>query len=205
MSALTCPVGLDTHRLGAAVLATYTRVAEDPGSGFHFNLGPRYATAVLGYDANTLGALPEAATARFAGVGNPLAMGAPSPGTVVVDLGCGAGQDLLLAAAYVGPAGRAIGVDACDAMIESCRTSATAMGLGHVEVRAGDLHDLPVASGSADLVISNGVLNLAHDKARALAEMYRVLGPGGRLQLADIVVDDPLSDAIRGNFELWAA
>jgi len=204
MSSLLCPIGLDLERLDAAVLDTYSRVALDPGGEFHFNRGPAYAVR-LGYDAGELAGLPGEATERFAGVGNPLAIGPLAGGEVVVDVGCGAGLDLLLAARRVGPSGRAIGVDGCEAMRAVCRGAAEAVGLRNVEVREGDIHALPVATASADVVISNGVLNLAHDKPRAFAELARVLGPGGRLQIADIVVAEALSESIRGNFELWAA
>ncbi|MGE0811861.1 MAG: methyltransferase domain-containing protein [Vicinamibacterales bacterium] len=205
MSSLTCPVQLDTRRLAGAVASTYDRVALDPGAGYHFNVGPEYAASALGYDRAALAALPAPSTARFAGVGNPLALGTPHPDEVVVDVGCGAGLDLLLAARAVGPHGRAIGVDGSDAMLATARASAAALGLTQVEGRRGDLHALPVEPASVDLVLSNGVLNLSHDKPRAFEEIHRVLRPGGRLQLADIVVDEPLSDAIRSNFELWAA
>jgi arsenite methyltransferase len=205
MSSLACPINLDTGRLGAAVLETYTRVALDPGGDFHFNRGPAYAARQLGYDPAALAALPATSTERFAGVGNPLAAAPLSEGDSVVDVGCGAGLDLLLAATRVGPAGRVIGVDGCDAMIARCRSAAAAAGLGAVEVRKGDLHELPIEDASVDVAISNGVLNLAHDKPRAFSELHRVLAPGGRLQLADIVVAEALSESIRNNFELWAA
>ena len=162
MSSLMCPVGLDTERLGAAVFDTYTRVALDPGGAFHFNRGPAYAAGQLGYDAAELAAVPALATERFAGVGNPLLMAPVSLGESVLDVGCGAGLDLLLAARQAGPAGRAIGVDGCDAMIARCRSAAATAGLGTVDVRKGDLHELPVDTASVEVVISNGVLNLAH-------------------------------------------
>lgn len=205
MSSLVCPVTLDRAGLAAAVADTYTRVALEPDGTFHFNRGEAYAAGHLGYDADELATLPAAATARFAGVGNPLAIAPLPSGARVVDVGCGAGLDLLLAARRVGPSGRAIGVDACDAMMTVCRAAARTAGLDHVEVLEGDVHHLPVESESADVVISNGVLNLAHEKPRAFAELARVLVPGGRLQLADIVVAETLSEEIRSNYELWAA
>jgi SAM-dependent methyltransferase len=205
MSSTACPVNLDTRKLRGAVLETYTRVALEPGGEFHFNRGPVYAATQLGYDAEELAALPGACTQPFAGVGNPLAIAPLEPGQTVLDVGSGAGMDLLLAAKRVGPTGRAIGVDMTAAMIARSRRAAEQAGLDNIEVRQGEMHALPVRDGSADVVISNGVLNLAHDKRVAFGELFRVLRPGGRLQLADIAVEDPLSEGIRSDFELWAA
>ncbi|MGD8897185.1 MAG: methyltransferase domain-containing protein [Acidobacteriota bacterium] len=205
MSSTSCPVDLDTKKLHTAVSDMYARVAAEPDGDFHFHRGPGYATQLLGYDPEELGALPERATRSFAGVGNPHAIAPLQSGETILDIGSGAGTDLLLAARRVGSRGRAIGVDMTDAMIEACRAAAHEAGLDNVEVRRGDLHDLPVEDASVDVVISNGVLNLAHDKQRAFADVFRVLRPGGRLQLADIVVQDELSESIRSDYELWAA
>lgn len=205
MSSLVCPVDLDTRSLVAEIESMYARVAADPNGDYHFHTGPKYATELLGYDAADLGALPAETTASFAGVANPLAIAPLAAGHTIVDLGCGAGTDLLLAARRVGPSGRAIGIDRTAAMIEKCRASARAANLSNVEVREGDLHALPLEDGSVDVVISNGVLNLATDKATAFREIFRVLKPGGRLQLGDIAVESELSENIRRNFELWAA
>jgi arsenite methyltransferase len=205
MSSIVCPVDLDTRRLQAEIESMYARVAADPNGDFHFHRGAAYAAEFLGYDRAELDALPASATASFAGVANPLAIGALATGETVVDLGSGAGTDLLLAARKIGPSGQAIGVDRTPAMIEKCRASAVAAGLSNVEVRDGDLHALPIESGTVDVVISNGVLNLATDKLQAFREIFRVLKPTGRLQLGDIVVESELSEGIRRNFELWAA
>lgn len=205
MSSVFCPVDLDTRRLREEIASMYARVAVDPNGDFHFHRGPAYAAELLGYDRGELDALPAAATASFAGVANPHAIADLRAGETVVDIGSGAGMDLLLAARRVGPSGRAIGIDRTPEMIASCRTSAAAAGLHHVEVREGDLHSLPVEDASVDVVISNGVLNLAHDKLTAFREVFRVLKPNGRLQLGDIVVESELSEGIRKNFELWAA
>jgi SAM-dependent methyltransferase len=188
-----------------AVSEMYARVATAPDGEFHFHRGPSYAADRLGYDAAELAALPAAATESFAGVGNPIAIAQLRAGQTVVDVGSGAGTDLLLAARRVGPRGRAIGIDKTPEMAAKCRAAARAAGLAHVEVREGDLHDLPVEDASVDVVISNGVINLAHDKRAAFGEIVRVLGPGGRLALADIVVESELSEGIRRNYELWAA
>jgi len=203
-SSLQCPVGLDTERLHGAVFDMYSRVARDPGGDFHFNRGPEYAVRSLGYDASELARLPRRATRSFAGVGNPHAAGSIEPGETVLDIGSGSGTDLIIAARRIGVSGRAIGVDMTPEMIEACRSAAGEAGLDNVEVREGDLHDLPVDDSSVDVVISNGVLNLAPDKARAFGEIARVLRPGGRLQLADIVVRDELDERVRRDYELWA-
>jgi ubiquinone/menaquinone biosynthesis C-methylase UbiE len=121
----------------------------------------------------------------------------------VVDIGCGAGTDLLLAARKVGASGKAIGVDMTPAMAEKTRAGARAMGLDHVEVRIGDALELPIDSGTVDVVISNGVINLTPDKDRAYAEAFRILKPGGRFQLADIIVANELSEKIRSDIDLW--
>jgi len=205
MSSLICPIDLDTARLREEVRAMYARVASEPSAEFHFHTGAGYAANMLGYDAAELAAIPVETTRSFAGVGNPHAIAAIESGVTVVDIGSGAGTDLLLAARAVGPTGHAIGVDMTDEMIARARASASAMGATQVEVRKGDLHDLPVDDDSADVVISNGVLNLSPDKPRAFAEVFRVLRPGGRLQLSDIVVESELSEGIRRNVDLWTA
>lgn len=208
MSSVVCPVDLDTQRLAREVAEMYSRVARDPAGEFHFHRGPRYAAEWLGYDPSELAALPTRATESFAGVANPLAALAEAPlapGETVADIGSGAGMDLLLAAGRVGDRGRAIGVDSTPDMIEKCLCAAREAGYEHVEVRAGDLHELPLEDASVDAIISNGVLNLASDKLKAFGELYRALKPGGRLALGDIVVASELSDNIRKNYELWAA
>jgi len=204
VTSLICPASLDTGRLREAVREMYQRVAREPGGDFHFHRGPEYAARALGYDATALAALPARSTRSFAGVGNPHAVGRLQAGETVLDIGSGAGTDLLLAARGVGPEGRAIGVDVTDEMIEAARESARELGLRQVEVRKADLHELPIEDASVDVVISNGVVNLATDKRRAFSEIARVLRSGGRLQLADIAVRTPLDDAIRDNYELWA-
>ncbi len=136
---------------------------------------------------------------------NPLSIGEVPVGATVLDIGCGAGMDLLLAARRVGPTGRAIGVDMTPVMLERTREAARKLGLEHVELREGDAEALPVEDDSVDVVISNGVLNLTTDKAKAFSEILRVLKPGGRLMLGDIVVAEELSEGIRNDIDLWAA
>jgi SAM-dependent methyltransferase len=184
----------------------YARVAAAPGDGFHFHTGCDYAVELLHYDRGELEALPAIATARFAGVGNPHRVGPIPAGAVVLDHACGAGTDLLLAARRVGPEGRAVGVDLTTAMLECAAQAAEQAGLAEVvDLRPGVFEDLPVADASVDIVLSNGVLNLAPDKPRVMREIERVLRPGGRLYLADVVVERELASAVRNDPDLWAA
>jgi SAM-dependent methyltransferase len=202
----SCRTDLDVTALRELVRATYEQVAQDPHGAFHFHRGPRYAVDYLGYDAAEVTSLPAIATERFAGVGNPFAIGPVHPGETVLDHACGAGMDLLLAARRVGARGRALGVDMTPTMRACASTAARQAHLdGMVEIRAGLFEDLPVEDRSIDLVISNGVLNLAPDKRRVLAEVARVLRPGGRLYLADVTVARAFSTGVRGSAELWAA
>ena len=201
--AIACPIDLDTVRLRQEIQTIYARVAADPSSEFHFHRGPRYAAEMLGYDAAALAELPAEATASFAGVSNPHRIAPLPPGATVVDIGCGAGMDLLLAARAVGPDGRAIGVDMTESMAARATTAAQALGFAHVEVRIGDVLDLPVESDTVDFVMSNGVMNLAPDKGRAFSEVVRILKPGGQFLYGDIVVASELSDSIRRDVELW--
>ena len=204
--ATTCPVGFDVAGLRARVLATYDRVARDPGGDFHFHRGPYYAVEYLRYDPYELVLLPDASTSRFAGVGNPLRIGPIHPGETVLDHACGAGMDLLLAARRVGPRGHAIGVDMTPAMRDVATRAAAQAGLSAiVSIRAGFFEHLPVDDESVDVVISNGVVNLAPDKSEVFAEIHRVLRPGGRLYLADVVVQRELKSDARNSPELWAA
>jgi len=201
--AVVCPIDLDTLKLRQEIQSIYARVAADPSEAFHFHRGPAYAAEWLGYDAETLARLPAESTASFAGVANPHRIAAIPAAATVVDIGCGAGMDLLLAATAVGPAGTAIGVDMTEAMAARARAGAHAMGLHHVEVRVGDAMALPVASGSVDVAISNGVLNLTSDKTQAFSEVLRILKPGGVFLYGDIIVAAELSATDRSNVELW--
>lgn len=201
--AIACPVDLDTLKLRAEIQSIYARVATDPSGNFHFHRGPAYAAGMLGYDAHALAALPSDTTESFAGVANPHRIAPLSPGATVVDIGCGAGMDLLLAALAVGPGGRAIGIDMTKAMATCARAGARAIGLDNVEVRLGDALSLPVESDSVDFVISNGVLNLTPDKQEAFGEVFRVLKPGGEFLYGDIIVASELSESIRRNIDLW--
>ena len=203
MIALSCDV--DAQRLREAIQAMYTREVTEPQGPFHFHRGPEYAVAVLGYSAAALATLPAEVTAAFSGIGNPLRVAPLQTGMTVVDVGCGAGLDLLLAARAIGPSGEAIGIEMTEAMAAQARSGACAAGLDNVEVRSGDAVALPVESESVDVVISNGVLNLVPEKETAAREMYRVLKPAGQLFLADIALESAVSDEARRDVDLWTA
>ncbi|MCC6409997.1 MAG: methyltransferase domain-containing protein [Planctomycetes bacterium] len=204
--ALQCPVGFDVAKLRAHVRETYRTLADSPDAELHFHRGARYAAELLRYDPDELATLPELATARFAGVGNPLSLAPIAAGATVLDHACGAGTDLLLAARRVGPTGRAIGIDMTAAMLACARGAADLAGLGaRVTTELGVMEELPIDDESVDYVISNGVVNLSADKERVFAEIARVLRPGGRLLLADVVVRRELRPEVREAPELWAA
>lgn len=193
---------VDLDELRASIRAEYAAVASEPERGFHFHTGAHLA-AILGYPQDWIEALPSGAVVSMAGTGNPFALGEIRPGERVVDCGSGAGADALIAARLVGPTGQVIGVDMTPQMLAKARASAAEAGLTNVEFREGLLERLPVETGWADVVISNGVLNLVPDKPTALAEMFRVLRPGGRLQAADIVLARPVSAASKQDVSLW--
>lgn len=163
-----------------------------------------YAASV-GYTVEELGELPEHAVSASAGCGNPTALAALKEGEVVLDLGSGGGIDVFLASKKVGPSGRAIGVDMTQEMIDLARKSAAKMGVENVEFRLGEIEDLPVDNESVDVIISNCVINLSPDKDRVFREAYRVLKPGGRITVSDIVTDGPLPEEIRENPDQWAS
>src|SRR5213080_1857194 len=199
--ASNCPTDLDVLRLRSEIANLYTKVATEPDGEFHFHRGPAYAAAFLGYDAAELDALPAECSRSFAGIGNPHLIGPIHAGETVVDIGCGAGMDLLLAARRVGSSGRAIGIDMTAEMRDLARSAAAAADLRHVEVMEGDAISLPLPDASADVIISNGVLNLVPEKDKAFREIARVLRAGGRLQFADIIVGAPHSEDVRRNID----
>ena len=193
---------VDMDELRRAIQDEYAEVAAHPDKGFHFHTG-RPLAALLGYREEWLRGVPEASIAAFAGTGNPFSIGALRAGERVVDVGCGAGIDSFIAATMVGPDGQVIGVDMTPAMLERAQSSAAEAGVTTVEFRQGFGEALPVDDGWADVVISNGVLNLMPDKGAALREMARVLKPGGRLQIGDILVQKAVPPAAKDDIALW--
>lgn len=196
------PIDLDRERLRSEIQKEYAEVALRPDTGFHFHTG-RPLARMLGYDDAWLVGIPERSIESFAGTGNPFSIGHLRPGEHVVDVGSGAGIDSLIAAYMVGQAGQVIGVDMTPAMLEKARAAAAEAGLSNVEFRQGYGEALPVPDGSADVVLSNGVLNLMPDKLAALAEMARVLKPGGRLQIGDILVQRAVPESAKRDIDLW--
>lgn len=197
------PARVDREELRCSIQAKYTDVAVEPEKGFHFHTG-RPLAKMLGYATEDVDQLPESTIASFAGTGNPSSMGELGLGEVVLDIGCGAGFDTLLAARQVGSSGRVIAVDMTPAMLEKTSAGAAALGLRNVDVRQGYAEDLPADSESIDVVISNGVINLCPDKMAVMKEVYRVLRPGGRFQIGDIVVHREVPQDARDDIELWS-
>ena len=196
----TAPVDVDVLR--AEIRKTYTDVSTQPDQEFIFPTGRRWACE-LGYPEPELSHVPDATVESFAGVANHWTLGRIEPGEVVLDLGCGAGTDLLIAAQMTGPAGRAIGVDMTATMLTRVRESAAEMGLTNVELYETLIEQLPLEDASVDVVISNGVLDLVPDKDAVMDEIDRVLRPGGRLQLADVVIHREVSEDARARIDLW--
>jgi arsenite methyltransferase len=193
---------LDVQQLRIAIQHEYAEVATTPEKGFHFHTG-RPLAALLGYDRSETDPLPDSVVESFAGVGNPFVFGRLRTGETVVEVGSGAGFDGVLAAQQVGPTGRVIGVDMTPAMLEKATANAAHLGLSNLEFRHGYMEELPVGDGVADVVISNGVINLSPDKVAVFREIARVLKPGGRMQIADIVVEKAVPDAAKENIDLW--
>jgi arsenite methyltransferase len=193
---------LDRDRLRQAIQEEYTAVAQEPERGYHFHTG-RPLASMLGYHDDWLEGIPVGSIASFAGTGNPFRIGQLQLGEWVVDIGSGAGLDSLIAAKMVGPDGQVIGIDMTPAMLEMARKSAREAGPGHVEFREGLAESLPVPDRWADVVISNGVLNLLPDKLAALQEMARVLKPTGRLQIGDILVQQAVPEDAKQQIDLW--
>jgi SAM-dependent methyltransferase len=194
--------GLDVDELRRAIQEEYAAVAAEPERGFHFHTG-RPLARMLGYDDAWLAGIPEPTIASFAGTGNPFSLGPVRRGEHVVDVGCGAGLDSLIASRMIAADGRVVGVDMTPAMLEKARTSAALMGATNVDFREGYAEALPVEDDWADVVISNGVMNLFPDKLAGLQEMARVLRPGGRLQVGDILVERAVPDDAKRKIDLW--
>ena len=194
--------GLDVESLRRAIQEEYSLVAREPDRDFHFHTGRRLA-GILAYDPEWLDGVPETTISSFAGTGNPFSLGPLMDGEHVVDVGCGAGIDSIIAAKMVGPGGRVVGVDMTPAMVEKARKGAKEAGVHNVEFRDGFAESLPVADNWADVVISNGVLNLFPDKLAGLREMARVLKPSGRLQIGDILVQKAVPEKGKQDINLW--
>jgi SAM-dependent methyltransferase len=200
MSATGSPVDVDVLR--SEIRRTYTDVSTDQQQEFIFPTGRAWAQE-LGYPEPELSRVPDATVESFAGVANHWVLGRAQPGEVVLDLGCGAGTDLLIAAQMTGPTGRALGVDMTSAMLERAAGSSRQMRLDNVELRESLIEALPLEDASVDLVISNGVIDLVPDKDAVFDEIDRVLRPGGRLQLADVVIHNEVSEDARARIDLW--
>jgi SAM-dependent methyltransferase len=193
---------VDAAALREQVKEKYREVAADPAAPFHFHTGRGLARR-LGYDDDIVAALPDRAVESFAGVGNPFALRRLVPGERVVDVGSGAGLDSFLAALQVGAEGRVVGVDMTPEMLEKSSATAAELALDLVEFRSGLAESLPVADGWADVVLSNGVINLCADKHAVLSEIRRVLRPGGWLQFADIANGRPVPEGALRDIDLW--
>jgi arsenite methyltransferase len=193
---------IDLDQLRKEVREKYREVAEDPAGEYHFHTGRLHALR-LGYPLTPLARLPEEACEAFAGVGNPFHWGGARPGERVVDLGSGAGMDSFLAGLWVGPEGRVIGVDMTPEMISRSRELAAQLGLENVEFREGFIEKLPIEDAWADLVISNGVINLCPDKLGVYREIHRILRPAGRMTIADICVEKPVPESALKDIDLW--
>ena len=199
---VAAPIAVDLATLRDAIQEEYTAVATEPERGFHFHTG-RPNAAMLGYKESWLEKIPENSVASFAGTGCPFNLGDLATGERVVDIGCGAGLDSLIAATMVGPTGAVVGVDMTPAMVDRARMGASVMSAAHVDFREGLAESLPVPDGWADVIISNGVLNLFPDKLAALQEMGRVLKRDGRLQIADILVQKAVPTKAKADIALW--
>ena len=197
------PAAVDVEDLRCQIQDKYTEVAKSPEKGFHFHTG-RPLALMLGYTPDMIDRLPASAVESFAGTGNPFSMDVLRAGETVLDIGCGAGFDSLIAATQVGPSGRIISVDMTPAMLEKASRAAAAAGFTNIDFRGGLAESLPADDASIDVVISNGVINLCPDKMAVMAEVSRVLKPGGRLQIGDIVVHKEVPQSVKDDIDLWS-
>jgi ubiquinone/menaquinone biosynthesis C-methylase UbiE len=195
--------GLTHNQIFAAVRQMYSQVAGAPDREFHFPTG-RAAALFVGYPEDVLDALPATAVESFAGVGFPFRADAIRPGDHVLDVGAGSGTDALYASRLAGRDGKVFALDFTPAMLEKLRRNIALAGVSNIEAIEGNAEDIPLPNASVDVVTSNGVLNLVPHKERAFAEIHRVLKPGGRVQIADIVVSRPVGEKSRANPKLWA-
>jgi arsenite methyltransferase len=195
--------GLDVALLRSEIQRTYASVSTEPDRGFMFPTGRAWARD-LDYPADLLAGVPESSCESFAGVANPFILGALGPGEDVLDVGCGAGMDTLIAAQMVGTGGSVTGIDMTPEMVDKARRSAAEMGLRNVTIVEGSAEQVPFADASFDVVISNGVIDLIPDKDAVFSEITRVLRPGGRIQLADVTIQRPVSEESKKDIDLWA-
>jgi SAM-dependent methyltransferase len=195
-------VDIDVEVLKCEIKKTYAQVSEEPGKDFIFPTGRAWALD-LGYPPDLLGRVPDAAAESFAGVANPVALGALAPGERVLDLGSGAGTDSLVASQMVGNEGSITGVDMTPEMLAKARAAASTMNVANVEFVEGEVESLPFEDGTFDVVISNGVIDLVPDKDAVFSEIYRVLAPGGRIQVADVTIQNAVSEEGRRKIDLW--
>ena|SRR6516164_3252428 len=198
----TTGIPVDVEVLREEIRNTYTSVSTEHSKDQIFPTGRKWAHE-LGYPEPELSRVPDVSAESFAGVANHWTLGRIEPGQVVLDLGCGAGTDLLIAAQMTSPHGRAIGVDMTPAMLDQARASAAQMGLANVELHESLIESLPIEDASVDVVISNGVIDLIPDKDAVFDEIDRVLRPGGRLQIADVVIHHEVSEDARKRIDLW--
>jgi arsenite methyltransferase len=197
-------IPVDADQLREAVKDKYREVAIEPYATYHFHTGRPLAKR-LGYDGDVVGAMPDQAVESFAGVGNPFSHRTLARGEKVIDIGSGGGFDCFVARSQVGGEGQVVGIDMTEEMLAKSNATAKSMGFTNVEFRNGLIEDMDIEDDWADVVISNGVINLTTDKTKAFSEIARVLKPGGRLYLADIVVALVLWEGIRNDIDLWAA
>lgn len=202
MDIMQAMTNISNNVLRDAIKKEYAEVAVDPEKGYHFHTG-REAAMRIGYNPELYAILPEDNIASFAGTGNPFSLGPINQGDIVVDVGSGAGFDSLIAARLVGPTGHVIGIDMTSEMLERAQAGAESMGLANVEFRDGLADELPLPDDFADVIISNGVLNLTPDKNKTLKEWARVLKPGGRLFIGDIVIEKKMTQEALDNISLW--
>ncbi len=195
-------VAIDVETLKCEIKKTYASVSQEPGKDFVFPTGRAWA-ADLGYPADLLARVPETSAESFAGVANPFSLGRLSPGERVLDVGCGAGTDSLVAAQMVAPDGSVTGIDMTEEMLAKARASAREMGAENAGFVLGEAEDLPFADKAFDVVISNGVIDLVPDKEAVFGEIDRVLRPGGRLQIADVIIHKEVSEDARQRIDLW--
>ena len=199
---MTVEAAVDVGLLKSEIRKTYASVSQEPDRDFIFPTGRQWA-ADLGYPADLLATVPETAVESYAGDANPFSLGRLEPGERVLDLGCGAGTDSLVAAQMVGASGHVTGVDMTPEMLAKARTAAAELGVENIDFVEAEIERLPLEDESVDVVISNGVIDLVPDKDAVFTEIFRVLRPGGRMQIADVTIQTPVSEEGRRNIDLW--